>query len=713
MADLNNDGIDDAQQGGGGITINSLGDIPKLIGSLFQYAFWAGLLAIGFSFIARTEWGQDLIRMLPKGWQLGLSQLLAKVGVDFTPEDMTVEETQKFLTGAGKLTPEQAEAIAPTQQAYDELTAIVEQETGKKDLQAGLKNPNVIFRILRDKPEQALAIAKAFKGAIDPKATAAAFKQFVADGRINELLAPGRMDNTLAILEASLPFSSSREALRQFIVNVGMEGGRLTPQFSTFLTRALEAASKDAASAPAALASAFSGLLADPSMQGRAADIAKFAASIYTEDPNLKPIFQLLSNEKAVTATMQLIQDIEAKEPGRSARFFKQLSEEMQNNNGTPSLSFLQGQLDIFTEIKTWAKSLSDANAVPTQWKSAVRAVAGLDEKVAEATRDLSPAAAKTAEDLFQPIAAEFKLLEPDPKPEKRVKLHELKEGEEPKPETLDRADRFFVMMMGGFEEKYPITFSEFVVGNIDRLGQAIPELTKLGGEKAEKYGKFLAQKNEGGEYVNLLAISTFLDAINKNPDNNTKARRDVTYAVYKLAMGDATVFAALPAKDIADYFADPTNRDAVGKFLTDIDPAALPEKERELVKFLSDNWYTQAKTENWYYYPANGLATLLSERGIVEGMQRTLGGKVEKGDLWLVDDWIVKGNKKNRDILETLKEFFSPENKESTNKSSGKEPAKLAMADVSPEEAADSNKPPPPVRPVSTESPAVPAIYA
>ena len=695
MADLNNDGIDDAQQGGGGITINSLGDIPKLIGSFFQYAFWAGLLAIGFSFIARTEWGQDLIRMLPKDWQLGLQQLLAKVGVDFTPEDMTVEDTQKFLTGAGKLTPEQAEAIAPTQQAYDELTAIVEQETGKKDLQAGLKNPNVIFRILRDKPEQALAIAKAFKGTIDPKATAAAFKQFVADGRINELLAPGRMDNTLAILEASLPFSIPREALRQFIVNVGMEGGRLTPQFSTFLTRALEAASKDAASAPAALASAFSGLLADPSMQGKAADIAKFAASIYTEDPNLKPIFQLLSNEKAVTATMQLIQDIEAKEPGRSARFFKQLSEEMQNNNGTPSLSFLQGQLDIFTEIKTWAKSLSDANAVPTQWKSAVRAVAGLDEKVAEATRDLSPAAAKTAEDLFQPIAAEFKLLEPDPKPEKRVKFTDVKKDEEAKNiEKLDRADRVFVLLSNP-------QLPKFIEQNIDRLGQAIPELTKLGGEKAEKYGKFLAQKNEDGEYVNLLAISTFLDAINKNPDNNTKARRDVTYAVYKLAMGDATVFAALPAKDIADYFADPTNRDAVGKFLTDIDPAALPEKERELVKFLSDNWYTQAKTENWYYYPANGLATLLSERGIVEGMQRTLGGKVEKGDLWLVDDWIVKGNKKNRDILETLKEFFSPENKESTNKSSGKEPAKLAMADVSPEEEAASK--------VAAATPAVP----
>ena len=419
--------------------------VSNFFGGLFNFGniFTIGLLAFGAYFLARTEWGQELIKgiagMLPEDWQVGLGEMLKNIGINIPGLGLdaiqTADQFRNLATNQqnprqSRLPQSVVDVIAP---AGDNATWIRNRTTiaaTGANLTSGVSDQLIFGLMFKTTPPAAGAAAGTAASytpnaegrvllrnllAALPAATTAgtstpatgttattatpdattasilsAVRSIAADPvRMNLLLADGETRGLmLNAISRFSPVALSAQALDRFITSVGMtEAGQPTAAFTTFIGQALNPSTQGGVSG------ALVTFLTSPEVAANTSAAASFQALAQSvnlstiTDPTQRQLVQLLKHHAEPTLTL-----IKTLGQEKAAQLMTLLSAPAQTNEqraqSTQALTaFVLAEIPAF---KTFADTPGLVNALPAgDLRNGLSQLHGMSAQAVEAGRTM------------------------------------------------------------------------------------------------------------------------------------------------------------------------------------------------------------------------------------------------------------------------------------------------------------------------------------
>ncbi len=633
--------------------------IPTSFDDIFGLLFWGALIVTGAYFVVSQPWGQkmisDYLQDAPEK-KLWLQEFLndnfgIKYDADVKPEDFKAESLRTYVPG----TDEQKKIVLPDDATAQMLIGLMKDATGKwPNSMDALTNPAVIFRLLRDKPDYVLQVIRAYPpgqqtgSPFDMTKMLAALQTIIRSAEFHELLTPDRLPKTMAIFEqvgARIPFKP--EAVAAFIQRICIKNGQPTEKFVAFLDAAVSQVTNDGREDK--IRSAFITLIAslDAKADAKAdapaiAELMRNAAPDTAISAERKALFTLLSNPANVERTLRLFNALGA---DKAEQVLGAITIPKQDNE---LLLLMSKDPAIITHLQVWAGNGLDTSMLLPAHQQLLRAIATMSPDAIQ----------RFARVTAQPLIATTDGKQISLMQAVTVPVMETVNGkQQPKienglPVSTIHPDYLVAVMMNGEIRKEIVTRK--LLGDVGFLAKEAKDWGFLNDSKRELAAFLGAEGTKpqaGGNpvkvFINLEAMHSFFRTMETNLakqpqpviDNAGKVMR----GIIALATGDkGAALQAVSNEEIAAFFKNTANRDAVGTLLRTLDVGMYDADAQQKFRTI---------TERWKMTDGSGVGELLSRAEgvkLFKEMGKKSNGMVAKAgyaSYALIADSVIRNN--------------------------------------------------------------------
>lgn len=626
------------------------------IGGMLQFAL-VGFLILGVAMMIPgvREW---IAEKMPEDWKIGIETMLNKVGISLFPnvlEDMPAHSDNPEQTTARSLMTQHgvpteiAATLTRDDATWRSFIQTAKEANGGRANADTLMNGRTIGALLLNQPALARDLLNAMPapaaapaarpgtnnqqsghgtngGAAQAPANANTNNQMVTralgqllndTATINRVLA--NPESRLLVAQAIQKLSpgirfkqdeASRQAISDFIANVGMQNGALTPEFKTFLTAAM---SGNAAQIPAAATAYFTPLLTNPATKDAANALLGAVDPASITDPMLK---RMVENPSAAAALAQV-----ATNAGITPQTMGAIASNDQSTrvNALADIILSESVLNNPAQLRTLGAQfagmqggddrtvqdmlqLVQYNATPVtrllrtlgneRAREFIRLVSENDQPALQrfvlkeenfpAFRDF----ARTADTGHLPASMK----------EQVVRLGQMSDQSVAQARTavengFDEAGvkNIFLKADGAMRPSLDIVQRLWQPGNRTYLRE---QLAKLG--TPQQINAALREQGMPYSYQHINAVLTCLSEVQQNPANqgeNASRAHRVMGAFLAITQGDRGSFNHLTSEDLAGFMRNPANRRSMHDLLQRIPASAVPAEFREAFTLLKSHW--------------------------------------------------------------------------------------------------------------------------